>query len=139
MTTAELEQLADMVAERIKGEGRPYALILHVMEHEATGRGRVIDAAKAKATPCTCFGYEGEEYCWSPGILGLMSSKKNPEQRANYCVLGKERGGAGAAKRFGEIKSAVTEAHKEWEKRGGNLKEWWEEVGEKMEEKGIEL
>jgi len=144
MRKEELESLAKTVADKIK-EGAfkedtsTAILLLHSLEHEATGAGRVIDPARAKATPCTCFGFEGEEYCWSPGILGLMSSKKNPEQIANYCVMGKEKGGAGASKRFTELKSAIGEAHKEWEAEGGDLKKWWEKTGEKLAEKGIEL
>lgn len=144
MTTQEMEQLAKMVADKIKAgafkeDTGTAILILHSLEHQATGAGRVIDAARAKTTPCKCFGFEDEEYCWSSGVLGLMSSKKNPEQIAQYCVLGKEPAGAGAAKRFKELKSAIGEAHKEWEAEGGDLKKWWGKVGEKMEEKGIEL
>lgn len=144
LAKSDIDYLAEAVADKIK-EGKfeedtgTAILILHSLEHQATGAGRVIDAAKAKATPCTCFGFEGEEYCWSPGVLGLMSSKKNPEQIAQYCEMGKERGGAGAATRFGELKSAIDEAHKEWEKEGGDLKKWWGKVSEKMEEKGIEI
>lgn len=115
------------------------SMLIHVMEHEVVGSGRVIDAARARATPCKAFEFEGETYAWSPGVLGLMSSKKNPEQIRQYCALGMESAGAGAAKRFKEIKSAVGEAHKEWEAEGGDLKRWWEKTGEKLTGKGIEL
>lgn len=114
-------------------------MLIHIMEHEAVGSGRVIDAARARATPCKAFEFEGETYAWSPGVLGLMSSKKNPEQIRQFCALGMEPAGAGTAERFKEIKSAMGEAHKEWEAKGGGLKKWWEKAGEKLSEKGIEL
>lgn len=137
MTNEEIEQLADMIVAKLREE--PKGLVVHVLEHEVIGGGRVVNERKARATPCTCFKYEGEEYCWSPGVLGLLSSKKNPEQIAEFCVLGKHAGGAGARRRFAEIKSAVGEAHKEWQEEGGGLREWWNKVGEKVEEKGLEF
>ena len=139
MTQDEMERLAEMVAEKLKEDSHMAIFVLHSLEHEATGSGRVIDATRARATPCKCFTFEGEEYCWSPGVLGLMSSKKNPEQIAQYCVAGKEVAGAGAARRFAELKATIGEAHQEWQKEGGDLKKWWQKVGEKLEEKGIEL
>lgn len=131
-------ELTDVIAELSEPEMEPL-LVLHSLEHEATGHGRVIDVARARATPCKCFGYEDEEYCWSPGVLGLMSSKKNPEQVTEFCTLGKEPGGEGVKARFKEIKSAIAEAHKEWMETGKDLKGWWTIVGEKLAEKGVEL
>ena len=71
--------------------------------------------------------------------MGLISSKKNPEQLKEFCALGKEPAGAGAQKRFTEIKGAVSEAHEEWKKEDSGLPGWWSKVGEKMEARGIEL
>lgn len=145
MTTQEMEQLSTMVADKIK-EGKfaedtgTAILILHSLEHQATGAGRVIDAAKAKATPCKCFSYDTDKVaCWSEGVLGLMTSEKNPEQIAQFCAMGKIPAGDGAKQRFKQVREAITEAHKEWEAEGGDLKKWWEKTGEKLEEKGIEL
>ncbi len=139
MTEEEREEFIEKVAIRVKEKLEEPRLTIHVLEHQAVGHGLVINPARAKATGCKCFEFEGEEYCWSPGVLGLMSSKKNPEQIAEYCVLGKEPDGAGARKRFTELKAAIGEAHKEWEEEGGDLKKWWEKTGEKLAEKGIEL
>lgn len=135
LTDQDIDRIAEAVAERLKED----AVITHILEHEATGAGRVIDAAKAKATPCKCFTYDSDMYAWSPGVLGLISSKKNPEQYREFCALGCIPAGAGAEERFRKIKGAIGEAHKEWEAKGGDLKEWWEIVGKKMEEKRIEL
>jgi len=116
-------------------------LLIDILEHEATGHGRVIDRARARATPCTCFTMEedGFEACWSPGILGLMTTKKNPEQIREFCAVGKMPGGEGAKERFLKFRGAVKEAHERWEKRNGGLPEWWEEVGRSLEEHKIEL
>lgn len=138
MTDQEIKQLADVIVVRLN-EAHPKELVVHILEHEVLGGGRVVDARRARATPCTCFQYEGEEYCWSPGVLGLISSKKNPEQITEFCALGKYPGGEGAKKRFAEIKSAVGEAHREWQAEGGGLESWWDRIAKKMKEKGLEF
>lgn len=142
MTDEEMERIASGIARRVIEElqtERPVGLIVHIMEHQATGEGRILDPARARATGCKCFAFDEEEYCWTPGVLGLMSSKKNPEQIEEFCVLGKEPAGAGAQKRFRELKGAIHEAHEEWERKGEGLPGWWRQVGEKLAEKRIEL
>lgn len=114
-------------------------LLTDILEHEATGQGRVIDPAKARATPCTCFTYDTTHYAWSPGVLGLISEKRNPEQFREFCALGCIPGGEGVQKRFEQIKGAITEAHKRWEKRDAGLPEWWEEVAKSLEAHHVEL
>ena len=128
--------VADEVIDRVYGVTD---LAFHIMEHEATGAGRILEPARARATGCKCFRFDEEEYCWSPGVLGLMSSKKNPEQIEEFCVLGKVPAGAGAQKRFRELRGAIHEAQEEWERKGEGLPGWWRQVGEKLAEKGIEL
>jgi len=138
----EINDIATKVADEVMGrlrEREPAGLVVHVLEHEATGQGRVINPARARATPCKCFEFEGEKYAWSPGVLGLISSKKNPEQYKEFCALGCEPAGAGAAKRFREIKGAIGAAHREWQEKGDGLPDWWRQVGIKLQEKGIEL
>lgn len=114
-------------------------LTLYTLEHESTGSARLIDPVKAKDPniPCKCFTFENEEFCWKPGYLGLISSKKNPEQIAN-CKI-KLPAGKGVAERFKEIKGAISEAHEEWQKKGGGVKEWWEQVGKSLEAHKIKL
>lgn len=138
LTERDIKEIAQKTADEVLAR-TPSTLIIHIMEHEVVGSGRVIDAAKAKATGCRCFDFEGEEYCWSEGILGLISSKKNPDQLQEFCVLGKEPAGDGAQKRFGEIKGAISEAHDEWKKEDSGLPGWWAKVGEKLEARGIEV
>jgi hypothetical protein len=143
MDEQEIERLANIIVVKLEetslNNSYPASLTVHILEHEVLGGGRVINEKKARATPCTCFSYEGEEYCWSPGILGLLSSQKNPEQITEYCALGKSPGGEGVKKRFAEIKSAVSEAHQEWQANGGSLESWWDKIAKKMQEKGLEF
>jgi len=140
MTKEEIQEIAtrtaDEVIERIQGVPE---LGLHIAEHEAVGSARVIDTAKAQNPdiPCKCFAFEEGQYCWKPGYLGLISSKKNPEQMATCVVT--VPASPGAQKRFAELKGAMSEAHQEYEKEGGGLPGWWEKTGQKLAEKGIAL
>jgi len=115
------------------------ALTIHILEHEATGAARLINPVKAKDpnVPCKCFGFEDETYCWKPGYLGLISSKRNPEQMTDCRI--KLPSGAGVAERFKKVKGVISEAQKRWEKKGGTLPEWWEEVAKSLEDHKIEL
>jgi hypothetical protein len=140
LTKEEIQEIATKVADQVIERLQEVPdLAFHIAEHEATGSGRVVNAALARATPCKGFTFEGETYAWSPGVLGLISSKKNPEQLKEFCAKGIEPAGAGAQERFKKLKSAIGEAHKEWEGKGEGLKGWWQAVGEKLEAKGIEL
>lgn len=128
--------VADEIIERVYGIPE---LGLHIAEHEVMGGARVIDKAKAEDPniPGKCFTYNGDEFCWKPGYLGLISSKTNPEQMATVKI--KIPAGAGLRERFKRIKGAIGEAHQQWEKEGEGIKGWWEQVGEKFAEKGVEL
>jgi len=136
----EIEQIArktaDEIIERVYGIPE---LGLHIAEHEVMGGARVIDKAKAEnpSIPGKCFSYDGDEFCWKPGYLGLISSKKNPEQLATVKI--KIPAGTGVVERFKAIKGAIGEAHQEWEKSGTGLRGWWQRVGEEMEKQGVAL
>ncbi|GAI71787.1 unnamed protein product [marine sediment metagenome] len=140
LTNEDIEQIAKRTAEEVMDRvyGVP-ELAFHVAEHEATGHGIVVDRALAERTPCKCFSYDTDEYAWSPGVVGLISSRKTPEDFEKFCAMGKEPASPGAAERFTKLKGAISEAHEEWGKKGEGLPEWWEEVGKKLAAKGIEL
>lgn len=127
---------ADEVMERIYGMQE---MLANIMEHEVMGGARVINEAKAKNLdiPCKCFKFEGEEFCWKPGYLGLISSKKNPEQLANCRI--KVPASPGAQERFIKIKGAVVKATKEHETKGGGLPAYWTMVGEHLSQAGVTL
>lgn len=141
ITEDEIRRIATRTADEVMARvrGTIPELAMHTAEHEVRRSGLVLDEARARATPCKCFEFEGETYCWSPGVLGLISSKKNPEQLSEFCVLGREPAGEGAKERFTQIGGAIREAHEEWQRKGEGLPEWWEAVGKRLAEKGIEL
>lgn len=127
---------ADEVMERVYGVPE---LAFHVAEHVTTGHGIVTDRTLAERTPCKCFSYDTDEYAWSPGVVGLISKRKTPEDFEAFCKVGKEPASPGAAERFTKLRGAISEAHEEWEKQGEGLPAWWEQVGKTLSEKGIEL
>ncbi|MBW2560501.1 MAG: hypothetical protein JRE40_06555 [Deltaproteobacteria bacterium] len=140
LTKEEIKQIASRTADEVMARlhGAP-DLAFHIAEHEVLAGALVVNEAVARATPCKGFTFEGEIYAWSPGCVGLISSKKNPEQLREFCALGIEPAGAGAQERFKRLKGAISEAHKEWEERGEGLKGWWQTVAKTLAEKGIEL
>lgn len=128
-----VEEIARAAAREVVEEEVSKAEVpLHIAEHEATGHGLVVDEAKAEATPCKCFSFEGVRYGWSPGVIGLISEKTNPEQMTRYCKTTIPVSD-GLAKRFARVKEEVGKAHEEWEKEGGDLAAWWEKVGPALE------
>lgn len=139
LTEEEIEQLAERLASKIKAPITNGEMVLYVMEHEATGSARVTDPVTFAdlEVPCRCFEYKGEEYCWKKGAIGLISPKRNPEQIAK-CKI-RVPAGEGVARRFARVKSAIGEAHKEWQEEKGGLKEWWEKTGEHLEKAGISI
>jgi len=114
------------------------ALLIDLLEHESCGGGLVIHPEVAEATPCKCFEYEGEEYCWSPGVLGLISGKKNPDQMARFCKV-KQPASPRAKERIARFKKAIEEAHRKWEEEGGGVREWWKKVGESLRKHGLKV
>ena len=140
LTAEEIQEIgkktADEVVERLQGVPD---LALHIAEHEARGSALLVNPAKAQDPdiPCKCFDFEEEQYCWKPGFLGLISSKKNPEQIV-LCQI-RTPANPGAQKRFAELKGAIGEAHKEYEVSGGGLPAWWEKTGQKLAERGVEI
>jgi len=149
MNPEEIDQVANKVAAKILNEvsssvldpqGR--GMLLHFTEHELAGGGLVLNPEKARATPCKCFTYDGREYCFSPGILGMISSEKNPEQMAEYCQLGKtSEVSPGARERFETFAEAAREAHKEIEEipPGEKLEPWFRAMGKQLKLRGIEI
>jgi hypothetical protein len=149
MTPEEIEQVANKVATKVLEEVSPAILdpagrgmLLHFTEHAIEGAGLVVNEARARATPCNCFTYKGREYCFSKGIIGMMSSEENPEQIAEYCAVGKTyEVKPGIKERFETFASAAEEAHKEIEAipKGERLVPWLTAMGEELEKRGVEV
>lgn len=149
MTPEEIEQVANKVAVKVLEEVSPAILdpagrgmLLHFTEHAIEGQGLVVNEARARATPCNCFTYKGREYCFSKGIIGMMSSEENPEQIAEYCKVGKTyEVKPGIKERFETFASAAEEAHKEIEEipKGERLVPWLTAMGKELEKRGVEV
>ena len=149
MTPEEVDQVANKVAAKVLDEITPTVLdpagrgmLLHFTEHAIEGSGLVVNEAKARATPCNCFTYNGREYCFSKGIIGMMSSAENPEQIAEYCKVGKTyEVRPGIKERFESFAGAAEEAHEKIEgiPKGERLVPWLTAMGEELEKRGIEV
>ena len=149
ITPEEIEQVASKVAVKVLDEithtildpaGR--GLLLQFTEHEIEGAGLVVSEARARATPCNCFSYKGREYCFSPGVIGLISGEKNPEQIAAYCKVGKTyEVKPGIKERFETFASAAEEAHEKIEEipKGERLVPWLSAMGKELEKRGVEV
>lgn len=149
MTPDEIGQVANKVAAKVLEEVSPSILdpagrgmLLHFCEHAVEGSGLVVNEARARATPCNCFTYEGREYCFSKGIIGMMSSTENPEQIAEYCKVGKTyEVKPGIKERFEKFASAAEVAHEKIEEvpKGERLVPWLSAMGEELEKRGVEV
>ena len=139
LTDEDVDHLAESLASKIKTDVTNSEMVLHSMEHEATGSARVVNPVTFAdlEVPCRCFEYEGEEYCWKKGAIGLISPQRNPEQIAK-CKI-RVPAEEGVARRFHQVKEAIGTAHKEWEEEGGDLKKWWTKTGEHLEKAGVSI
>ena len=149
MRPEEIQSIASTVAAKVLEEvsssvldpaGR--GMLLHFTEHAIEGSGLIVNEARARATPCSCFTYNGREYCFSKGIIGMMSSAENPEQIAEYCKLGKTyEVRPGIKQRFESFAGAAEEAHKKIEgiPKGERLVPWFAAMGEELEKRGVEV
>lgn len=149
MTPEEIDQVANKVAAKVLEEVSPAildpackGLLIHFTEHAIEGQGLVVNEARARATPCNCFSYKGREYCFSPGIIGLISGEKNPEQMEAYCKVGKTyEVKPGIRERFETFASAAEEAHEKIEEipKGERLVPWLTAMGAELEKRGVEV
>lgn len=149
MRPEEIQSIANTVAAKVAEEIAPTVLdpagrgmLLHFTEHAIEDGGLVVNEARAKATPCNCFTYKERDYCFSPGVIGMMSSKENPEQVTEFCKVGKTyEVKPGIKQRFEEFSEAAEEAHKKIESipKGERLSPWLSAMGKELEKRGIEV
>jgi len=116
-----------------------HELLLHFGVEELASPGVVLDKARAKATPCSCFTYKGKDLCWSKGIIGMLAA----DQQAIYCVAGKTyKAQPALTKRYETFAEAAEEAHKKIEAMPSGmarLEAWLGAMGEELAKKGIEV
>lgn len=136
--TATLNKICQEVGV-CEGEPSDHELLLHFGVEEVGSPGVVLDEATAKATPCSCFTYEGRDLCWSKGIVGMLK----PEQQEVYCVAGKTyKAQPKLVERYESFAEAAQEAHKKIETlpRGTErLEVWLGAMGEELSKRGIEV
>ncbi len=114
-------------------------LLFHFGVEEVGSPGFVIDRARARATPCSCFTYKGKDLCWSKGIIGLLTQ---PQQNV-YCVAGKTyKAQPRLVERYTRFAEAAERAHKEIEsmpKGTERLEVWLSAMGRELAKEGIEV
>lgn len=121
------------------GEPSDHELLLHFGVEELASPALIVDEATARASPCSCFKYKDQDYCWTKGGIGLLK----PEQQDLYCVVGKAYKAQPKLKaRYEKFAQAAQEAHKEIErmpKGRERLMTWLEAMGRELAERGIEV
>jgi len=116
-----------------------HEMLLHFGVEELASPGLVINEARAKASPCSCFTYRGKDLCYSRGVIGMLK----PDQQAIYCVAGKTyKAQPALTKRYQAFAAAAEEAHKKIEalpKGTERLDVWLKAMSEELSKKGIEV
>jgi len=130
----------EIVREEIRSEmPSNHELLFHFGVEEVGSPGFVIDEARARTTPCSCFTYKGKDLCWSKGIIGLLTQ---PQQNV-YCVAGKTyKAQPRLVERYTTFAAAAERAHKEIEsmpKGTERLEAWLSAMGRELSKEGIEV
>ncbi len=116
-----------------------HELLFHFGIEEVGSPGIVLDEARARATPCSCFTYKGKDLCWSRSIIGMLSQ---PQQQV-YCVAGKAyKEQPKLVERYTRFAEAAERAHKEIEsmpKGTERLEAWLSAMGRELSSEGIEV
>lgn len=116
-----------------------HELLLHFGIEEVGSPAIILDEARARATPCSCFTYRGKDLCWSRGAIGLLKQ----EQLPIYCVAGKAyKEQPRLVERYTRFAEAAGEAHKKIEampKGRERLEVWLEEMGKELSKRGVEV
>ena len=127
----ELEDLRDEAFNRHRG------VTLSDWVTSPESPGIVINEERAKATACKCFTYKGKDYCYSPGIIGMLEAEQVP----NYCPTKEYEVRPGIKQRFEEFADAAEAAHKKIEKipKGERLIPWLTEMGKELRTRSVEV
>ena len=116
-----------------------HELLLHFGAEELCSPGLVINEARARASPCTCFTYKKKDFCWSRGVIGMLKQ----EQEEIYCVAGKTyKAQPKLTQRYTRFAEAAEEAHKKIElmpKGRERLETWLTAMGEELSKRGVEI
>lgn len=131
--SGDIEQLATIVAEKIKEDTSTTMLILHSVPHAYGSPGIMVDADVAARTPCKCY----DNVCFSRGIVGAL----DPAQREAYCPTIEHATSPGMTRRLKNWQEAVDVCKGEIEKyeKGERLEPWLSCMGRELPAHGIEI
>lgn len=137
LSESEINQIAEKTAVEIKREINGQWMLLHSISEIGGSPGKVVDSGEAAMTSCNCFTYNGEDYCYSPGIIGMLEQ----EQEKDYCPVKTYTVDEDIKKRFKDFREAVGEAKKKIEgvPEGESLQPWLEAMSEELKERGIKI
>lgn len=138
-----LNEYFEKLRERFKGQEEElppnHELLLHFGIEEVGSPAIILNEARARATPCSCFTYKGKDLCWSRGAIGLLKQ----EQLGIYCVAGRTyKAQPKLVERYTRFAEAAEEAHKKIEdmpKGMPRLEVWLGAMGEELSKRGIEV
>lgn len=133
MTDREMEELAEIVATKIKEDTSISVLILHSIPYSAGSPGIMVDPDVAARTPCKCY----NNICFSRGIIGALSEP----QREAYCPTTEHVTSPGMTQRLENWQEAVDVCKGEIAKyeKGERLEPWLGCMGRELEKRGIEV
>jgi hypothetical protein len=129
--STELETLRDEVYGRLRG------VRLSDWVTSPDSPGIIINEERAKASPCKCFTYKGRDYCYSPGVIGMLEAGQVP----TYCPTKTYEVRPGIKQRFEEFAEAAETAHERIEEipKGERLIPWLTEMGKELRARGVEV
>lgn len=132
MTKEEIEQLAGIIADKVK-EDSTTILLLHSIPYAHGSPGIVVDSDIAARTPCKCY----DNICFSRGIIGSMSEA----QREAYCPTVEHVTSPGMTRRLKNWQEAVNVCKVEIESipKGERLEPWLSCMGRELPARGIEI
>lgn len=133
MTDKELEQLAQLVAEKVKEDTTTTFLIFQSIPYAHGSPGIVIDPDVAARTPCKCY----DNICFSRGIVGTLSQA----QREAYCPTITHEKSPGMTRRLENWQEAVNVCKGEIKEipKGERLEPWLSCMGRELPKRGIEI
>jgi len=109
-------------------------LLLHSVAHIHGSPGIVVDEARARQTPCTCYIGDHSELCFSEGVIGGLDEK----QKIEFCKAGRidHRG-----ERLVKWNEAVRACQAKIASipKGERLHPWLRCMGEELRKRGIEI
>lgn len=129
---ARLESRLDDMREEDEATG----IMLHFITEQVKPGGIVVDEELARATACRCFEYQGKDYCFSKGVIGMLTQ----EEEERFCPT-RNYAANGRKERYQKFAAAAEKAHRKIEEipPGERLIPWLETMSQELRKEGIEV